>query len=149
MTLAVGVDVSVSRGMDLVLLDEHRCLVGPPLRHQSPEDLGRILAERKPDIVAIDSPPKFGAHGGSRLGERELFRLGIRCYFTPSDSEKAKSKFYDWMRVGFAAFVAAVRAGCPLFTGNGTLQGCSVGLGGRPRARLLHNAHRVVPTRLA
>jgi hypothetical protein len=88
--LALGVDVSVSRRLDCVLLDGHRRLVGLPLRAQTPNDLARILATQKPDIVAIDSPPKPGTSGASRLAERELLRLGLPSYFTPSDPEKAE-----------------------------------------------------------
>lgn len=124
--LALGVDVSVSRRLDFVLLDGHRRLVGLPLRAQTPNDLARILATQKPDIVAIDSPPKPGTSGASRLAERELLRLGLHSYFTPSDPEKAKNKFYDWMRVGFSVFDAAKRAGYPLFTGKGKLQGSAI-----------------------
>jgi len=37
--LALGVDVSVSRGLDLVLLDEHGHFVVRPLRAQTADDL--------------------------------------------------------------------------------------------------------------
>jgi predicted nuclease with RNAse H fold len=123
---ALGVDVSVARGLDLVMLDERRHLVGPPLRRQTAGDLVRILRERKPDIVAIDSPPKLAGEARSRSGERALRALGIRCYFTPSDGECAKNKFYDWMRAGFAAFEAAAGAGYPLFGGGRKLRGSSI-----------------------
>jgi predicted nuclease with RNAse H fold len=88
--LALGVDVSLSRGLDFVLLDENRRLVGQSLRRRTPDDLPCVLAEQKPGIVAIDSPPKLGTNGGSRLAEREPLRLGIHAYCTPSDPEKAK-----------------------------------------------------------
>ena len=55
-----------------MLLDDQRRLVGPPLRRQTLDKLAHILAGRKPDIVAIDSPPNLGIRGGSRLGERDL-----------------------------------------------------------------------------
>jgi hypothetical protein len=99
--LALGVDVSVSRGLDLVLLDEHRQFFGRPLRAQTADDLAHILSTHRPEIVAIDSPPSFGISGASRVAERELLKLGIHSYFTPSGPEKARKKFCDWMRVGF------------------------------------------------
>jgi predicted nuclease with RNAse H fold len=84
MTLALGVDVSAERGLDLVFLDERRRLSGPALRHQTAEDLFRRLVEREPDVVAIDSPPRLGTNGRSRSCERELLRLRLHCYFTRS-----------------------------------------------------------------
>lgn len=124
--LALGVDVSVARGLDFILLDGERHLVGPPLRAQTRNDLTRILTVQKPDIVAIDSPPKLGTTGGSRPAERELRLLGIQSYGTPSDPEKAKKNFYAWMHVGFSAFEAGKRAGYRLFTGIGSVQDCAI-----------------------
>jgi predicted nuclease with RNAse H fold len=120
--LALGVDVSVSRGLDLVLLDEHRQFVGRPLRAQTADDLAHILSTHRPEIVAIDSPPSFGISGASRVAERELLKLGIHSYFTPSGPEKARKKFYDWMRVGFRVFEAADHAAYSLFAGKGSLR---------------------------
>jgi predicted RNase H-like nuclease len=122
MTVALGVDVSAERGLDLVFIDERRRLSGPPLRRQTAEDLFRHLVERSPDVVAIDSPPRLAANGRSRLCERELLRLGLHCYFTPSDATKAKNPFYDWMRAGFAAFAAAARARYRTFGGDGIMR---------------------------
>jgi hypothetical protein len=78
--LAFGVDVSVSRDLDLVVLNEQRRLIGPPLRGQTPDDLARLLPEQKPDVVAIDSPPKLGTSNvlhtvRSREGEEQVLRL--------------------------------------------------------------------------
>ncbi len=115
--LALGVDVSASRGLDLVLLDERRRLVGAPLRKQSPDDLRRLLEQSAPDVVAIDAPPCLGTTGGSRACERRLLALGLHCYFTPSDARVLERPFYAWMRTGFAAFEAATAAGYARFDG--------------------------------
>jgi predicted nuclease with RNAse H fold len=110
--LAVGVDVSVRRGLDVVVLDDRRSLVAPPLARQTPDDLEALLLGLRPDAVAIDSPPAWGVRGTSRRAERELIALGLPCFRTPSDPA-----FYGWMFAGHAAFAAAARAGYPCFSG--------------------------------
>ena len=113
----MGVDVSVRRGLDVVLLDERRRLVGAPLARQTPDDLEALLVRLRPDVVAIDSPPAWGVRGTSRRAERELIALGLPCFRTPSDPALREHPFYGWMFAGHAAFAAAARAGYPCFTG--------------------------------
>ncbi len=117
MPLGVGVDVSVRRGLDVVVLAADRCLVGPPLARQTPDDLEALLRRVRPDVVAIDSPPAWGVRGTSRRAERELIALGLPCFPTPSDPTLREHPFYAWMFAGHAAFAAAARAGYPCFTG--------------------------------
>jgi predicted nuclease with RNAse H fold len=117
MPLGVGVDVSVRRGLDVVVLDGRRRLVGRPLARQTPEDLEGLLRALHPDAVAIDSPPAWGVRGTSRAAERELIALGLPCFRTPSDPALRDHPFYQWMFAGHAAFAAAERAGFPCFTG--------------------------------
>jgi predicted RNase H-like nuclease len=83
----------------------------------SPSALEALLLELQPEAVAIDSPPAWGRAGGSRQGERELAALGVSCFRTPSDPARCRHPFYNWMRVGHAAFAAAARAGYPLYRG--------------------------------
>ncbi len=80
----MGIDVSVARGLDLVVLDESGRLVQSRARQTLPE-LESALREMQPDIVAIDSPPGWASAGRSRPLERELARLGISMYATPQD----------------------------------------------------------------
>jgi predicted nuclease with RNAse H fold len=115
--LGVGVDVSVRRGLDVVVLDGHRRLLEEPLPHQSADDLEALLLRLRPDAVAIDSPPAWGVRGTSRRAERELIALGLPCFRTPSDPALREHPFYGWMFAGHAAFAAAARAGYPCFTG--------------------------------
>jgi predicted nuclease with RNAse H fold len=113
---SLGVDVSVRRGLDLVCLEG----AGGPtaLRSDvSPEALPEVLGELAPDVVAIDSPPAWGAGGGSRRAEQDLRRLGIQSYGTPSDPRKGESTFYSWMKVGFRTFRAGATAGYDLYRG--------------------------------
>jgi predicted RNase H-like nuclease len=113
----VGVDVSERRGLDVVVVDDRRTLAGPPRATVTPPELEALLVDLAPVAVAIDSPPAWGRTGGSRQGERELAALGISCFRTPSDPERCRRPFYNWMRVGHAAFAAAARAGYPLYRG--------------------------------
>ncbi|MCJ7832136.1 MAG: DUF429 domain-containing protein, partial [Actinobacteria bacterium] len=107
---ALGIDVSYSRGLDLVLLDEDRALVETHRKVQ-PGELSALILGMSPDVVAIDSPPSWGLSGRSRLTERELRAFGIHAYGTPSDAKNADNAFYDWMRVGMKAFESADGAG--------------------------------------
>jgi predicted nuclease with RNAse H fold len=121
--VGVGVDVSVRRGLDVVVLDERRQLVGGPLARQTPGDLEALLRRIRPGAVAIDSPPAWGVRGSSRRAERELIGLGLPCFRTPSDPALRKHPFYAWMFAGHAAFAAAARAGYPCFTGGPEARG--------------------------
>lgn len=114
---AVGIDIGVRKGLDVVVLDE--TLAPVELRRRlSPEELTDVLSAAAPDVVAIDSPPSWGrSKGGSRMTEREIRRWGIQSYGTPSDPKRAEGPFYEWMRVGFRAFEAAARAGFPRYAG--------------------------------
>jgi len=113
---ALGIDVGVRKGLDLVLLDQ-RGRVQDMVRHAGTDDVTRSLTAFEPDIVAIDSPPAWGSAGGLRIAERELLRLGIHSYGTPSEPARQASPFYDWMREGFRVFEAAASNGYPLYTG--------------------------------
>jgi len=114
MPVALGIDVGVGKGLDVVLLDEAL----KPLamrRRVDVETLGELIDDVGPDVIAIDSPPSWGETGGCRQTESDLRRLGINSYGTPSDLEKAGRSFYDWMRVGFKAFEAAATKGFPRY----------------------------------
>jgi predicted nuclease with RNAse H fold len=113
----VGVDVSVRRGLDVVVLDGHRRIVEGPLARQGPDGLEALLRRLRPDAVAIDSPPDWGLRGTSRRAERELIALGLPCFRTPSDPALRDHPFYAWMFAGHAAFAAATAAGYPVFRG--------------------------------
>ncbi len=120
---ALGVDVSATRGLDLVLLDEDATILDTHKR-VAPSELPGIAETAKPDVVAIDSPPAWGVTGGSRRTEKELRRFGIQSYGTPSDPKKAKNAFYEWMGVGIAAFEAIA----PMFPRykNGPVRGTAI-----------------------
>ena len=120
--VALGVDVSLRRGLDVVLLDADRRLVGTPRLRVAPDELGEVASELRPDVIAIDSPPGPARTGRSRAGERALLAMGIHCYFTPSDPERYARPFYGWVREGERAFAAVAAAGYPLYRGGRTVR---------------------------
>jgi predicted nuclease with RNAse H fold len=120
---ALGIDVSKSRGLDLVLMAGSGEILDTRRRVQ-PLELPGIVAEAEPEVVAIDSPPTWGKLGSSRLTERELRRFGIQSYGTPSDPKRADNAFYDWMRIGMEAF-AEVAAQFPRYR-SGSVRGTSI-----------------------
>ena len=111
---ALGIDVGVGKGLDLVLIDEHR----DPLRAEPEVGLERVvrsIEETEPDVIAIDSPPSWARDGRSRLTERVLAEFNIRTFATPARARGKWNPFYDWMEVGFRVFRAAARAGFPRY----------------------------------
>lgn len=104
---ALGIDVSANRGLDLVAVDDGGLIVGTH-RRVAPDDLSPLVTELAPDVVAIDAPPAWGTSGGSRRTEQELRRFGINSFGTPAEAD-SDNAFFDWMRVGMAAFAAIAK----------------------------------------
>ena len=122
--VAVGVDVSVARGLDVVALDGTGAVVGGgPWRRQDPADLGRLLVDLAPAVVAIDAPHAWGTEGRCRPAELAVRRLGMGIFATPSDQAVFDHPFYAWMVVGFAAYAAAAETGYPRYRGTGPIRG--------------------------
>ena len=111
---ALGIDVGIGKGLDLVVLDDRRTtervLPRVPLRR-----LPGLIDELGPDAIAIDAPPGWAIGGGSRLTERVLAEFNIHSFHTPSAANGKGHRFYEWMRVGFRVFRAAARAGFPRY----------------------------------
>jgi len=123
---SLGIDVGAKgKGLDAVVLDE-RLMPSEARRHLRVEEVGELIRQVRPDVVAIDSPPAWGrSPGGSRLTEREIRRFGIQSFGTPSDPKKAVSAFYDWMRAGFEVFEAAAQEGFARYA-SGTVAGRAI-----------------------
>jgi predicted nuclease with RNAse H fold len=121
---SLGIDVGVTKGLDLVLLDDTLRPV-ETARRVDPSDLANLIQDMEPDVVAIDSPPAWGLGKGSRRTERELRAFGIQSYGTPRAGERDDHPFYAWMKVGFRAFEEAARAGFPRF-GSGSVRGKAI-----------------------
>ena len=138
---ALGIDVGVRKGLDLVLVETPRTVVEVS-SHVTPAELASHIGHLKPDTIALDSPPAFG-HGGPRKTEQALRKRGISLYATPWDEGKKIRPFYNWMREGFKVFHACATAGFPLFSDHGYLGSAmevfpyasSVALGGALRPK--------------
>jgi predicted nuclease with RNAse H fold len=113
---ALGVDVGVGKGLDLVLMDEARLPIVVGSR-KGTDDVAHLLDEWKPDIVAIDSPPRWAHAGHSRLTENSLARLNIHAFRTPAEPDAVGKDKLEWMRRGMEVFRLAERHGYPLATG--------------------------------
>lgn len=119
---ALGIDVGVRKGLDLVLLEDR--VVLDTARRVRVEELARLVGDLGPDVVAIDAPPAWAASGRSRRTERELRWFGIQSFNTPSDARMAEHPFYEWMTVGFAAF-HAIEESFPRYRG-GYVKGTAI-----------------------
>jgi predicted nuclease with RNAse H fold len=119
---ALGIDVGVRKGLDLVLLEDLD--VTESARHVRVEEVARIVRDLGPDVVAIDAPPTWASTGRSRLTERELRWFGIQCFNTPSDTRMSEHPFYEWMTVGFEVF-RAVEGSFPRYRG-GSVKGTAI-----------------------
>ena len=112
---ALGVDVGLRKGLDLVLLDEERRVLN--VARRLPHDRFReVVLEWSPDTVAIDSPPQWASPEAVRETERLVRRLGIQLYATPAEARRSLKGFHDWMIAGMDAF-RAIGDRYPLFDG--------------------------------
>jgi predicted nuclease with RNAse H fold len=107
---SLGIDVGVGRGLDLLLMDERRVPLRVVARVRPPQ-VGALIRELGPDVIAIDAPPGWATNGRSRRTERELAELNIHAFNTPSADHGKGNVFYDWMEVGFRVFRIAARLG--------------------------------------
>lgn len=112
---SLGIDVGVGKGLDLVLMDERRAPAVVRSRADL-DDVEHVIREYAPEIVAVDSPPKWARGGRSRHTENELARLNIHAFRTPS-AEHADHPRFEWMRRGMEVFALSDRLGYPLATG--------------------------------
>jgi predicted nuclease with RNAse H fold len=112
---AMGIDVSVARDLDVIVLNEQREIIGQYSRVKL-ADLIQTIQASKPDIVAIDSPANFPING-RRATEAFVSSLGMSLYTTPWKPENQGKPFYEWMKIGFEVFKVSKEAGFPLFSG--------------------------------
>jgi predicted nuclease with RNAse H fold len=121
---ALGIDVGVRRGLDLVLLGEDREILDTQRRVRV-EEVAAVALGAGADVVAIDAPPTWAMSGRSRLTERELRLFGLQSFNTPSDKRLADHPFYEWMTVGFRVY-DALSDRYPRYRGTGPVNGSAV-----------------------
>jgi predicted nuclease with RNAse H fold len=112
---SLGIDVGgPKKGLDLVLMDADRVpfLVKP---RAALDDVAAAIDRHAPEIVAIDSPPRWNAGGRSRRTERSLAELGISTFPTPS-AAGGEHAFFAWMKSGMEVFALAASRGYELDT---------------------------------
>jgi hypothetical protein len=129
----LGVDVSLGRGLDAVLLEDS--VVKETWTRLGRRSLSTLIRDHRPDAVAVDAPPSPGLgllrddserarlqvppapgkHTARRVAEYELSRRGIGSHQTHFD----ETRLFSWMTAGFETFDAARRAGYPPYLGRG------------------------------
>jgi hypothetical protein len=127
----LGVDVSLGRGHDVVLMFDS--VVKERWSRIGPSAVRDLLASLRPAAVGIDAPPRPGlgllrdpaeaarltvpprpgTHLARRVAEYELSRRGIGSHQTHYD----ETRLFSWMTAGFEVYAAAEDAGYPLFLG--------------------------------
>ena len=109
---SIGVDVGVRKGLDLVLMDERRV----PLAvrsHVRPAEIGAFIDEFHPDVVAIDSPPRWAATGrpaGPSASSRRATSSRSTRRPRPTAAGTGSS---TWMEVGVRGVPRGERARLP------------------------------------
>lgn len=105
-----GVDVGARKGFDVAVIDPHGLVAGPERITAIPEVV-RWLGERRPRVVAVDSPRSPASKGDlSRRGERELVRAGVcGIRYTLNEAALGQNKtYYAWIANGFDLYAALV-----------------------------------------
>jgi len=110
-----GVDVGGRRkGFHVAVVDAER-LLEPPVQLPTPAHVAAWLSERRPRLVAVDSPRHPAPHGErSRADERQLARAVCGIRYTPdAPALAANPAYYEWIEHGFALYAALAAAGLP------------------------------------
>ena len=103
-----GIDVGGKRkGFHAVALRGKR-IVGT-LATCSATDAVAWCRRHAASVVAIDAPSQWSVTGRSRPCERDLARLGMRCFSTPSREVGEDHPFYGWMMNGATLFQLMTR----------------------------------------
>jgi hypothetical protein len=129
----LGVDVSLGRGLDVVLLEGG--VVKESWSRLGRSHLTDLMWRHRPQAVAIDAPPRPGlgllrdeseraalpvppppgTHLARRVAEYELSRRGIGSHQTHYD----ETRLFSWMTAGFETYAATAKAGYPPYLGRG------------------------------
>lgn len=100
--LVAGIDVGGTRkGFHLVVL-QGRTVVWTG-KSPNPEDLVRVCKDHEVEVVAVDAPCRWGS---PRHAERQLAKVGISSFSTPTRVRATASSFYEWMFNGEKLYCA-------------------------------------------
>lgn len=101
---------------------------------------------QKPEVIAIDAPCAWAAHGRSRLAERTLAVAGetVRCFMTPTRAAAVGNPFFDWVFHGEELYLRLQR---PFLAFDGGRRRRSVVIETFPHAVACALQGRVVPAR--
>ncbi len=103
--LAAGIDVGGPRkGFHAVVLRDGEVFD----RFHSPDAAGMAswIQRTGARAVGVDAPCRWRAGRPMRAAERELSRLGFRCFATPDRATGEAHPFYAWMRNGLSLYEA-------------------------------------------
>jgi predicted nuclease with RNAse H fold len=106
MTRWIGVDVGGRRkGFDVAVVDERRLL--RLAGRLGCDEVVALVAEKRPAVVAIDSPRRCAPDGDrSREGERLLAKTVCGIRWTPDAATVRASGYYGWIVEGLALYAA-------------------------------------------
>jgi predicted nuclease with RNAse H fold len=107
----VGVDVGGKRkGFDVAVIDDRRVLALQ--RHLTCTEVMNIVIEKRPAVVAIDSPRAYAPEGQTaRDGELQLAKSICGIRWTPDARRVRASAYYAWILEGVALFGAVAVPG--------------------------------------
>jgi predicted nuclease with RNAse H fold len=106
MAVWVGVDVGGKRkGFDVAVIDDRHVLALQG--HLACRQVVNIVIEKRPAVVAIDSPRSYAPEGQTaRDGELQLAKSICGIRWTPDARRVRASAYYAWILEGVALFGA-------------------------------------------
>jgi predicted nuclease with RNAse H fold len=95
----IGIDVGgLKKGFHAVALRGNQIIA--KTANRDPELIVSWVLHLYARVIAIDAPCRWSKSGSSRYAERELYRHGVRCFYTPSKETALQKSFYGWMLNG-------------------------------------------------
>ncbi|MCX6140161.1 MAG: DUF429 domain-containing protein [Candidatus Kapabacteria bacterium] len=147
--LFVGIDVGgVKKGFHAVALQNGVTRIWDNAQGTA-DSLAQWCKSLEADVIAIDSPCAWARDSGSRRCERMLAVNGERlsCFATPERQRAEGRKFYDWVRNGENLYLALLRHGYQLYSGEEDACSKKVMFETFPNAVVCALEGRVIPAR--
>lgn len=147
--LCIGIDVGgVKKGFHAVALQNDITHVWGSAEGTA-DSLAQWCKSLEADVIAIDSPCSWARDSGSRRCERMLAVNGERlsCFATPEQQRAEGRKFYDWVRNGENLYLALLRHGYQLYSGEEDASSKRVMFETFPHAVVCALEGRIIPAR--